>query len=158
MNWDFLFTWLYRYGHVLGGAIWVGGYFLMALIVVPALRRTQSEAPTPALFSFAINAVRIMTYTGVATIYFGTLLITRTRGFGSLLRGEWGLLVISSAVIAVVLLGIGDGALRPALRRMAQPGGAFTEEGRRAQRYAYIGLALTILAVGLMTRTLYALS
>jgi hypothetical protein len=38
------------------------------------------------------------------------VLITRTRGVSSLLRGEWGALVISCIVIAVALLGIGDGA------------------------------------------------
>jgi hypothetical protein len=96
-----------------------------------------------------------MTYTGMATIFFGILLITRTRGFGSLWGGEWGVLIIASAVVAVALLGIGDGALRPALRRMGQG-----DEGSAgaAQRFATIGLALTVLAVGLMTRALYATS
>jgi len=47
-------------------------------------------------------------------------------------------------VIALVLLGIGDGALRPALRKIEQVGNG------PARRWATIGAALTVLAVGIM--------
>jgi hypothetical protein len=113
---------------------------------VPLLERE----PHPALQRVAISAVRVLTYSGMATIFFGLILITRTRGFDGL-QGEWGALIIACIVIAVALLGIGDGWLRPALRRMA--------EGQRdtgARRAAYVGLGLTVLAIGLMTRALYA--
>ena len=142
-----ILLWLIRYGHVLGGAVWVGGYALLALVIVPALEKGANEA----LVRLAINAVRLLTYAGTLTIFFGILLITRTRGFASLLRGEWGMIIIACIVIAIALLGIGDGALRPALRQLADGG-----DGRRARRFAYIGLALTVLAIGLMTRALYA--
>ena len=141
--------WLVRYGHVLSGAVWVGGYALLALVIVPLL----ASSPSAALARMAISAVRVLTYAGVATIFFGIVLITRTRGFASVPRGEWGAIIIACAVIAVALLGIGDGALRPALRRLAAGG-----DGRAARRFAIIGLALTVLAVGLMTRALYARS
>jgi len=49
--------------------------------------------------------------------------------------------------IAVALLGIGDGGLRPALRDFAGTG-----DSRRARRFAWIGFVLTIVAIGLMTR------
>lgn len=140
-------TWLIRYGHVLGGAFWVGGYALLALVVIPLMRKSASEA----LLQVTLAAIRALTYAGTVTIFFGVVLITRSRGTAALLRGEWGALIIASLVIAVVLLGIGDGALRPAVRRMA-----VGDDGRAAQRYALIGLALTVLAIGLMTRALYA--
>jgi hypothetical protein len=41
--------------------------------------------------------------------------------------------------------------LRPALRQLAATG-----DGSTARRFALAGLALTILAIGLMTRALYA--
>ena len=135
--------WLLRWGHVVGGAIWVGGYALLAFVIVPLMARTTEEP----LRHIAIGAVRLLTYTGTATIFFGILLITRTRGFAGLLGSEWGALVILSAVCAVALLGIGDGALRPALR---------TGNARLAHRYAVIGFGVAVLAVGLMTRTIYA--
>lgn len=140
--------WLIRYGHVLAGACWVGGYVLLALVIVPALEKGHT-----ALFQVAINAVRVLTYAGTATIFFGILLITRTRGYGRLFTGEWGAIIIVCFLIAIALLGIGDGALRPALRHLVATG-----DGRKARRYAFIGLGLTILAIGLMTRALYARS
>lgn len=143
-------TWLIRYGHVLGGGVWVGGYALLALLIVPMLAKGTYERSIP----LAIHVVRLLTYTGTATIFFGLLLIQRTRGFATIaLWGEWGLIIVLCIVIAIALMGIGDGALRPALRHLAATG-----DGRRAQRYARIGFGLTILAVGLMTRALYASS
>ena len=139
--------WLIRYGHVLSGAVWVGGYALLALVIIPAIRQDSSAT----LIRLAINAVRVLTYAGMLTIFFGIVLITRTRGFANIFKGEWGALVLTCLVIAIALLGIGDGGLRPALRDLAA-GGA----GRSARRFALAGLALTVLAIGLMTRALYA--
>lgn len=140
-------TWLIRFGHVLGGAVWVGGYALIALVIAPLLERERSAT----LGGLAIAAVRILTYAGTLTIGFGLVLITRTRGLGNLFGGEWGALIILSFIAAVALLGIGDGALRPALRRLAEG-----EAGGKARRWAIIGFAITILTIGMMTRALYA--
>jgi len=54
-------------------------------------------------------------------------------------------LIITGFVIAIVLLGIGDGALRPAIIRSSKIGNAL------ARRWAIIGFVLTVLAVGVMT-------
>jgi len=140
-------NWIVRYGHVLGGAVWVGGYALLTLVIVPILARERSEA----LGHLAITAVRVLTYAGTLTIALGLLLIGRTRGYERLFGGEWGTLVLASLAVAVVLMVIGDGVLRPALRRLAMGG-----DPAPARRWAIIGLALTILALGLMTRTYYA--
>ena len=142
-----IILWLVRYGHVLAGAVWVGGYALLALVIVPILEKRPEES----LIQIAINSVRVLTYTGMLTIFFGIILIMRTRGFARLFAGEWGMLIIVCFVIAIALLGIGDGALRPALRRIDQ-----LNNGKRARRFAMIGLVLTVLAIGLMTRALYA--
>ena len=141
-------TWLIRFGHVLGGAVWVDGYALIALIIVPLLERERGAT----IGGLAIAAVRVLTYAGTLTIGFGLALITRTRGFANLFGGEWGALIILSAVAAVALLGIGDGALRPALRRLA----AGAEGGGRVRRFALLGFAITILTIAMMTRALYA--
>lgn len=140
-------AWLIRFGHVLGGATWLGGYVMLAMVIIPLLERERNEY----LVQLAITAVRVMTYAGTLTIGFGLVLITRTRGVANLLRGEWGVLVIASFVVAIALMGIGDGALRPALRRLAVDG-----DGSTARRWAWAGLGLTMLAIGMMTRTIYA--
>jgi putative copper export protein len=139
--------WLIRYGHVLSGAVWVGGYALLALVLIPTIRKDVSETLIPV----TINAVRVLTYAGMLTIFFGILLITRTRGFANIFKGEWGALIVTCFVIAIALLGIGDAGLRPALRQLAATG-----DGRAARRFALAGLVLTILAIGFMTRALYA--
>lgn len=145
-----LLTWLLRYGHVVSAAIWLGGYALLALVLLPRLARQPNELYQTVL----IAVVRLLTYAGTATILFGLFLITRTRGFNTILRGgEWGGIVLSCLVIAIILLGIGDGVLRPALKQSADAKGL-----RRAQRWAWLGFWLSILAAGLMTRTIYAIS
>ncbi len=143
-------TWLVRYGHVLSGGIWVGGYALLALALIPRLEKQANDV----LLAVTLATVRLLSYVGTATMVFGLVLVTRTRGFASITRGgEWGGIVASGIVIAVALLGIGDSALRPALQQLPKDGA-----GRRARRWAWIGFVLTILAIGLMTRLIYATS
>lgn len=143
-----IITWLVRYGHVLGGGLWVGGYALLAIVIIPFIEKQGNNNLVP----MAIKAIRWLTYIGTATIVFGLLLITRTRGFAAVIGGsEWGGIIIFCIVIAVALLGLSDGALRPALNHLAETG-----DGRRARRLAWLGFILTILAIGLMTRALYA--
>ncbi len=143
-------TWLVRYGHVLSGAIWVGGFALLAMILMPALQRQA----TALLIWLTLAVARLLSYAGSATILFGLLLITRTRGFTTVFSGgEWGGIIVSCFVIALALLGISDGLLRPALKQAAKAGSL-----RRAQRWAWVMLLLSILAIGLMTRTIYATS
>lgn len=143
-------TWLVRYGHVLSGAIWVGGFVLLTMILMPALQRQTTEM----LVAITIAVVRLLSYAGSATILFGLLLITRTRSFTTVFSGgEWGGIIISCFVIAFALLGISDGLLRPALKQADKAGSL-----RRAQRWAWVMLMLSILAIGLMTRAIYASS
>jgi putative copper export protein len=144
---DLLVAWLVRWGHVLAAAIWVGGYALLAFVIVPGLAKRPAEASV----ALAITCIRVMSFAGTATIVFGLLLIWRTRGFGSLLGGEWGGIVLTSLVLAVVMLGIGDSGLRPALRRLPESGSAAP-----ARRLAIILFVIVVIAVALMTRAPYA--
>jgi putative copper export protein len=141
-----LIAWLIRYGHVLSATTWVGGYILLAFFIIPRLKKDEKNE---SLVKLTIAIVRVLTYTGTLTMGFGLVLITRTRGFPSLFTSTWGALIITGFVIALVLLGIGDGAMRPALRRIEQRGNG------PARRWAIIGAILTILAVGIMTGATY---
>lgn len=124
---------------------------LLALVIMPLLAR--GNGANELLQRLAVTVVRVLTYAGMATIFFGIVLITRTRGFANLFSGEWGAIVIACFVIAIALLGIGDGSLRPALCTLAATG-----DGRAARRFAIAGFVFTVLAIGLMTRALYARS
>ena len=143
-------SWLIRYGHVLFATMWVGGYALLAFFIVPMIERGEREALIP----LAITVVRFLTYTGTLTMGFGIVLITKTNGFSHLFGTAWGGMIITAFVIAVVLLGIGDGALRPAIRRMAKTditSGVSGRNNNTARIWAIVGFALTVLAVGVMT-------
>jgi putative copper export protein len=146
---DLIILWLFRAGHVLAATTWVGGYTLFTFVLVPLLAREASIG----LLKAGVTTIRVMTYSGIATIFFGLLLVTRTRGFTSINGGEWGLIVLTCIVIAIILLGIGDGALRPQLRRLAQG-----KSAPRLQQIAVIGFTLSALAIMLMTRAIYARS
>lgn len=140
-------TWLVRFGHIAAVSVWLGGYGAVLFVLVPLLQRHASEALTQTTLGF----VRATAYAGTVALALGVFLITRTRGFAAFGHGEWGGLVLAALVITVALLGIGDAALRPALKRLAATG-----EPGRARLWATIDLGLLGLAYLLTTRTLYA--
>lgn len=140
-------TWLVRFAHVLFGAMWLGGYFTLAFWVVPLLERDRDAW----VGRLAIGVARFVSTIGGFTMLFGALLIWRTRGYGNLFGGEWGMIVITSIVIAVALMAIGDSALRPGMQRLIDTGDA-----SGVRRWAFVGFGLTVIAIGLMTRAVYA--
>jgi hypothetical protein len=144
---DVLLNWLVRWVHVAAAGGWIGGYAVIALVIVPWL----AKRPDPAAAAMAITCMRFLSWTGTFAMLFGLILIARTRGYASLLLGEWGAVVLLSTLITVAILAIGDSLLRPALRRLGDGG-----EAGPAQRWSAVALALTIIAVALMTRAPYA--
>ena len=133
-------------------AFWMGGYLVMAFVIVPRL----AQAPSEPLKQAALLATRVMTYSGVLTMAFGLVLIARTRGYGQLFAGEWGGIVIASAVLALLMMAIGDSALRPALRRLEPCAADWEKNAASARRWAIVALIAGILAIGFMTRAIYA--
>jgi hypothetical protein len=147
---DSIITWLARSLHVAGAAVWIGSYAVLVVAIVPALAGAWSSDTVRRL---TLATLRLASGAGTLTIVAGLVLIARSRGYESLVTGgEWGLNIISGAVLAVVLMGLGDGALRPALRSTdaAMP--------PRLRRLAVTGLVLSLLALAIMTRALYARS
>jgi putative copper export protein len=148
---DQLLTWTVRSAHVLGAALWVGGYAIMLLVFVPYLARERNET----VRHLALATTRIISFAGALTIVAGLALIWRSRGFGSLLVGEWGGIVMSCVVLAFALMGVGDSGLRPALRRLNPDEPASVGPVRR---WAMIGLGIGFIALLMMTRAIYARS
>jgi putative copper export protein len=157
---DAILTWLVRWLHVTGAAFWVGGYLVLAFALIPRL----GHGPGDGLARAALLATRVLSYSGALTIVAGLVLVARTRGYGQLVAGEWGGIVVGSAVLAVAMMGIGDGPLRAALRRLAEDapadGGGSSATAASAvaaaRRWALLSLAAGILALGFMTRAIYA--
>ena len=148
---DSLITWAVRAVHVFGAALWLGGFAVMLLAIVPSLARERNEA----VRAIALATARVISIAGGVTVIAGLVMISRSRGYGFLLAGEWGGIVISSIVLAVIMGAIGDAGLRPALRRLDpdSPSGVAA-----VRRWALAGLLVGVLAVLLMTRAIYARS
>ena len=146
---DSMITWAVRSIHVLGAALWLGGYAVMLLAIVPFLARERNET----VRAIALATTRVLSIAGALTVVAGLVMISRSRGYGFLLVGEWGGIVVSSIVIAVIMGAIGDAGLRPAISRLdpETPGGVAV-----VRRWALAGLILGVLAVVLMTRAIYA--
>lgn len=146
---DSLIAWAVRAVHVSAAAIWVGGFAVMLLAIVPHLARERNE-PVRAI---ALATARVISIAGAVTVIAGLVLIWRTRGYGFLFVGEWGGIVISSIVLAIVMGAVGDAGLRPAIRRLDpdSPGAVAA-----VRRWALVGLVAGVLAVLLMTRAIYA--
>ena len=146
---DAILNWLVRALHILGSACWLGGYALMLFVIVPALAREPNES----IRRLAITATRVLSMAGGLTVLAGLALIWRTRGYAFLLAGEWGGIVISSFVLAIVMGAIGDALLRPAIRRLdpARPGTLAA-----VRRWTLAGLLVGVLILLLMTRAIYA--
>lgn len=144
-------TWLVRSIHVFGAAVWLGGYVVMLLAVVPYLARERNES----VRAIALATARVISIAGALTVIVGLVMISRSRGYGFLLVGEWGAIIISSIVLAVIMGAIGDAGLRPAIRRLDRepPGGVAV-----VRRWALAGPVVGVLAVLLMTRAMYARS
>jgi putative copper export protein len=149
---DSLIAWFVRAVHVSGAAIWVGAYAVMLLAIVPQLARGRDEA----VRSIALAAARVISISSLVTVVAGLVMISWSRGYGFLLLfGEWGGIVITSAVLAVAMGALGDMALRPAIRRWDPDDPSSVAAVRR---WALVGLVLGVLTVMLMTRAVYARS
>ena len=146
---DSLITWAVRAVHVFGAALWLGGFAVMLLAIVPSLARDRNEG----VRAIALATARVISIAGAVTVIAGLVMISRSRGYGFLLVGEWGGIVAGSIVLAIIMGAIGDAGLRPAIRRL----GPDAPNGMAAvRRWALAGLIVGILAVLLMTRAIYA--
>jgi putative copper export protein len=148
---DQLITWSVRSIHVFGAAVWIGGYAVMLLAIVPYLARERSEA----VCGLALATARVISFAAALTVIAGLVMIWRSRGYGFLFVGEWGGIVVTSFVLALAMGAIGDAGLRPAIRRLDpdRPEGVAT-----VRRWTIAGLSLGVLALLLMTRAIYARS
>jgi putative copper export protein len=154
---DSLITWAVRAIHVAGAALWLGGFAIMLLAIVPSLAREpvrQAQGKlNESVRAIALATARVISIAGAVTVIAGLVMISRSRGYGFLLTGEWGGIVISSIVLAIVMGAIGDAGLRPAICRLDPdvPGSVLA-----VRRWALAGLIVGVLAVLLMTRAIYA--
>ena len=143
---DLLVAWLVRWG-TSSRRPRVGGYALLAFVIVPGLAKRPAEASV----ALAITCIRVMSFAGTATIVFGLLLIWRTRGFGSLLGGEWAASSSRRWCWPWSCSGLGIAGCAGPAPPPRVPGSAAP-----ARRLAIILFVIVVIAVALMTPAPYA--
>ncbi|MSQ37099.1 MAG: hypothetical protein EXR61_02145 [Chloroflexi bacterium] len=144
-----------QYLHVTAGILWIGGAFYTIFVQTPAIMAAPPQARGPVIAQLAPRQIFYILRLGEATIITGVLRIMvsgRAREIENL-ASRWTLSIVIGAVLTVILLGLGHGIVKPALKRMLTLGpsatqgdaGAAAEAGaiaRRLKTLGYVQLAL----------------
>lgn len=144
--------------------MWLGGGFYTILVQMPAV----SAAPAPARGAVVAQIIpKQLTYLlrlGEITILTGILNIFasgRGREIEQYFGSRWSAAIIVGAIMAIVLLGLGHGLIKPSARRLLELGpraaggdtaaaaqaGAITE---RLTRVGYVQVVLGVLIIAAM--------
>lgn len=118
-------VWAIRFLHVLGAALWVGGLGFLAL--------TWGELSSAG----RALVMRALRWTGAVTLVAGLFLVRVTRGFGAFGHGEWGGIVATGLLVALMMMGVSKVPEVP-------------------RRWVIVAWVLGVLAVAMMTRAPYA--
>lgn len=144
--------------HILSAMIWIGGAAFIALVLVPALRRPDFQAKSPAMLRATALRFRKVGWAslGFLAITGMALLAMRGRGLsawldGSVFAGRFGhVLAIKLSLVAVILAvsGIHDFLLGPRAAAVILRNPE-SEEARRARKVAsWMGRITLLLGLG----------
>ena len=161
---DDLFRILVQWLHILVGLMWLGGGFYTILVQMPAVAAAPPQARGPVIGQLVPRQLTYLLRLGEVTILTGVLNIFasgRGREIEQYFGSRWAAAIIVGALMAIVLLGLGHGVIKPAARRLLELGPragsgdapAAAEIGRitaRLTRIGYAQLVLGILIVGAM--------
>jgi uncharacterized membrane protein len=165
---DEIFRYVVQFLHVFSGILWIGGGLYTIFVQTPALLAAPPQARGPVLGQIVPRQVNYLLRLGEVTIGLGVLNIFAS-GKGRLLiealGSRWSIAIVTGAILAVVLLGIGHAILKPSAMRLLELGpraaggdaGAGAEVGAIIARlkkvgYAQIVLGLVIVAAMVLAR------
>ncbi|HWG90960.1 MAG TPA: hypothetical protein VNZ52_08960 [Candidatus Thermoplasmatota archaeon] len=140
--------------HILAGVFWVGGILYAGTVVSRSLMATPPQVRRQAMAKIGPTGFRVISYAGAATILFGVwnqyLIMGEVKFHGS----TWNLLMGSTLVIAVIMLGVAGSLLMPAMRKMGQLKEGDAEGAAALQKRlvmaSVINMVLGVVAVLLM--------
>ncbi len=149
-----------QYLHVTAGILWIGGAFYTIFIQTPAIMAAPPQARGPVIAQLAPRQIFYLLRLGEVTIITGILRILvsgRAREMENL-GSRWALSLIIGAVLAGILLGIGHGIIKPAVKRMLTLGplaaqgdaGAAAEVGKLVQRLRTLGYYQLVLGFAII--------
>lgn len=122
---DDLFRGLVQWLHVLCGVMWLGGGFYTILVQMPAVGAAPPQARGPVMGQIIPKQLNYLLRLGEITILTGILNIFasgRAREIEQYFGDRWSAAIILGALMAIVLLGLGHGVIKPAARRMLELG------------------------------------
>ncbi|HKW78504.1 MAG TPA: hypothetical protein VJQ09_05335, partial [Candidatus Limnocylindria bacterium] len=158
---DELFRVVVQLAHVLSGVMWIGGGFYTLFVQTPALLAVPGPQRGPAMAALAPRQINYLLRLGEITIATGLLnlfasgKIQLLQDIGS---SRWAIAILFGAGLAVVLLGIGHGVLKPAVTRLLALGpraaqgdpAAATEAAAIMARLKRVGYAQIVLGVSIL--------
>lgn len=116
---------LVQFLHVLSGLVWLGGGWYTIFVQMPAVAAAppQSRGPVvaqiiPKQLNYLLRAGEFTILTGVVNIFASGRGRLLEQYFGS----RWATAIILGALMAIVLLGLGHGVIKPAARRLLELG------------------------------------
>ncbi len=155
---DDIFRTLVDFLHVLCGFLWLGGGFYTILVQMPAVAAAPPQARGPVLGQVIPRQLTYLLRAGELTILTGILNIFasgRGREIEQYFGSRWAAAIIVGALMAVVLLGLAHGLIKPSARRLLELGpragsgdaAAAAEAGAIVSRLTRVGYAQLVLGV-----------
>ncbi len=158
---DELFRGVVQFFHVLCGLMWLGGGFYTILVQMPAVASAPPQARGPVVAQIVPKQLTYVLRLGELTILTGILNIFasgRGREIEQYFGSRWSAAIIIGALMALVLLGLAHGMVKPSARRLLALGpragsgdaAAATEAAAialRLTRLGYVQIALGVLII-----------
>ena len=156
--------------HIIFGAIWVGGAFVMAVVIEPKLRKLGPPVQLPFLKNVMPPFIHTMLGSATVTIVVGIVLVLRLRSgsLSTVLDSGWGWAILIGFVTAIIAFVIGLSRVLPTSRRMISLADSFAgrasteEESGRMQALestlrlsSRLVLVLVLIAIGAMAAARY---
>ena len=118
---DELLRGLVQFLHVFSGVLWIGGGLYTLFVQTPALLAAPPQARGPVMGQLVPRQVNYLLRLGEITILTGLLnffVSGKAQLLGEIGTSRWAIAVVFGATLAVVLLGIGHGILKPSATKL----------------------------------------
>ena len=122
---DEIFRYVVQFLHVFSGILWIGGGLYTLFVQTPALLAAPPQARGPVLGQIVPRQVNYLLRLGEVTIALGILNVFasgKARLLQEALGSRWSLAIIVGGILAIVLLAIGHGVLKPSATRLLELG------------------------------------
>ena len=155
---DELFRIAVQFLHVFLGVLWIGGGLYTLFVQMPALMAAPPAARGGVSAQLIPRQITYLLRLGEATIVTGVLNLFATgriREIEQYFGSRWSAAIIVGAILAIVLLGLGHGLIKPSAERMLALGpkaasgdtSAAAEAAAIAERLKRVGYAQIVLGV-----------